>query len=308
MAAIFERGEAPVLRTQKRSYSAITLHAARSGTHIVLLPGWLGWSKLQYAPFMSLFSSVGPVTGIDYDGPHFCADQIAKGVAKGVAAKVRRGERVMLFGSSMGAMLSVFVLEQLMLLNVDTSMVSAVLIDPPSGAMSLKAVPNLSAPVVAKLEHLPTWLNGGFTNSFFQKAFCSGSAPDAPIQVPRNRAADADAYRAEVQQRCWEGQQGFTPTLSFGELAWMTRVGRDGSLARALRAINGKFSVMHVACTGSPETGQNAVVSNPLAQSFYQKHLADARFLVLDTNHTNYEEFAPKWRRFLRDEVFANHN
>ena len=308
MAAIFERGEAPVVRTQKRSYSAITLHAARSGTHIVLLPGWLGWSKLQYAPFMSLFSSVGPVTGIDYDGPHFCADQIAKGVAKGVATKVRRGERVMLFGSSLGAMLSVFVLEQLILLNVDTSMVSAVLIDPPSGATSLKAVPNLSAPLVAKLEHLPTWLNGGFTNSFFQKAFCSGSAPDAPIQVPRNRAADADVYRAEVQQRCWEGQQGFTPTLSFGELAWMTRVGRDGSLARALRAINGKFSVTHVACTGSPETGENAVVSNPLAQSFYRKYLADARLLVLDTNHTNYEEFAPKWRTFLRNEVFASHN
>ena len=308
MAAIFERGEAPVVRTQKRSYSAITLHAARSGTHIVLLPGWLGWSKLQYAPFMSLFSSVGPVTGIDYDGPHFCADQIAKGVAKGVATKVRRGERVMLFGSSLGAMLSVFVLEQLILLNVDTSMVSAVLIDPPSGATSLKAVPNLPAPLVAKLEHLPTWLNGGFTNSFFQKAFCSGSAPDAPIPVPRNRAADADVYRAEVQQRCWEGQQGFTPTLSFGELAWMTRVGRDGSLARALRAINGKFSVTHVACTGSPETGENAVVSNPLAQSFYRKHLADARLLVLDTNHTNYEEFAPKWRTFLRNEVFASHN
>ena len=308
MAAIFERGEAPVLRTRERSYSAINLHVASSGTHIVLLPGWLGWSKLQYAPLMPLFSSVGPVTGIDYEGPYFCADHIAKGVAKGVAAKVGRGERVMLFGSSLGAMLSVFILEQLMLLNVDTSMVSAVLIDPPSGATSLKAVPNLSAPVVAKLEHLPTWLNSGLANASFQKAFCGGVALDAPIQVPRNRAADADAYRAEVQQRCWEGQQGFTPTLSFGELAWMTRVGRDGSLVRALRAINGRFSVIHVACTGSPETGENAVVLNPLAQSFYQKHLSGARFLVLDTNHTNYEEFAPKWRRFLRNEVFANHN
>lgn len=297
-----------MLPIQKRSYSAIALPAAASGTCIVLLPGWLGWSKLQYAPFMSLLSSVGPVTGIDYEGPHFNADHIAKGVAKGVAAKVGRGERVMLFGSSLGAMLSVFVLEQLMLLRVDTSMVSAVLIDPPSGATSLKAVPNLSAPVVARLEHLPTWLNRGLANASFQKAFCSGSAPDSPIQVPRNRAADADVYRAEVLERCREGQQGFTPTLSFGELAWMTRVGRDGSLVRALQAISGKFGVTHVACTGSRETGENAVVFNPLAQSFYQTYLLDARFLVLDTNHTNYEEFAPKWRRFLRNEVFASHN
>ena len=237
---------------------------------------------------------LGPVDGVDYCGPYFRPREIIDGLAKAIVERTRSGQRVVLIGSSMGAMMIVFVLREAYRQGVEIGVISAVLIDPPSGAESLKSLPNITAPLVARMGRLPQWVNKGVLNSLFQKQFCHGIADDAPIEVPAERHADAETYHEEVRMRCFIGQQGFAPTLAIGELAWMARVGRDGSLAAACDFIDGDFSITHVACTGD-----NEVVENPLAQEFYKKHLPSARFFENPTNHTNYEQAAPSWRKFL---------
>jgi pimeloyl-ACP methyl ester carboxylesterase len=280
------------------AFRSTKLHASSTGAHIVLLPGWLGWANRQYAPVMSVLRGVGSVTGIDYTGPYFNSERIIRGVASGIAKKAARDEQVILLGSSLGAMVSLYVLEELTRSH-RTDLVSAVLIDPPSGADSLKGVPTPLGPLAAKLGHLPLRFNKGPVNKFFQKAFCSGIKDDAPIEVPAG-TRDKLAYRKQVQRECYEGQQGFSPTLSFGELAWMCRVGNDGTLARATTEANGQFTITHIACTGD-----NEVVLNPLAQDFYKKHLPSARFLENPTNHTDFSQMAPSWRQFLSEQVFV---
>lgn len=287
---------------EAQAFSVTTISDREGSMYVTVLPGVLAKSHWQYRQLRRLLKPLGTVDGIDYVGPYFEHNKIIEGVAKDVSEKVKSGQRVLLVGSSMGAVMIVFVLQALQRLRVDSRMVSAVLIDPPSGAESLKAVPNGAAGIVAHLGRLPQWLvNHGPLNAAFQKMFCSGISADAPIEVPWDCQRGANAYRQGVRLRCFVGQQGFDPTLFFGQLAWMVRVGRNGSLAEACDAIDGKFSITHIACTGD-----NEVVENPLAQCFYLEYLASARFIKNPTNHTDYEQSAPSWLKFLEMErVFA---
>ncbi|MFZ1258317.1 MAG: alpha/beta hydrolase [Candidatus Saccharimonas sp.] len=273
----------------------------------LVMPGWLGYAKSQYLPVLPALPE-GTVLGVDYTGTHFRPASIAESVANACIAKAMRNEPVVLVGSSLGAMVTVFTMEQMVGLAPELrSRISAVLIDPPSGAESLKAVPSWATSLVPQLRRLPQWLNGPWGRRQFAKAFCQGLARNAIIELPPGKRTlqQAMEYNEDVRRQAREAQQGFTPTLAFSELAWMARVGRDGSLQRALQAIDGQFNITYLACIGSEQTGENEVVRHPLAGQFYRQYLPSARHLLHPTNHINYLEFAPTWCDFLSQVVFG---
>lgn len=257
---------------------------------------------------MDIFKSIGSVDGVDAVGPWFRPGYLVAKLAAHVA-KLSKGGHVLLIGGSMGGPLAILAVARLFDDSLfrdgadwDSKNVSILLLDPPSGAESLKKLETAPAWVAdligSKGRRLPPRLfNRGPLNAEFQRRFCSGISDDVPIELPEGIDPDsdeADQYREEVRQACYDGQQGFEPTLAIGELAWMCDEAAKDAVMHACARIDGRIHVTHLACTGD-----NEVIINPLAKSFYVYSLPNANFQEFDTNHLDFEQFAPSWRNCM---------
>ncbi len=282
-----------------------------AGASVLLESGWEGRPDEQFNQVMDELEAKGKVYGVYRNGPWFHLRDNVILPAQFVAERSLHG-KVLMVGGSLGAMLTI--LQLYAMAGRDTEAfpgmeyipenVSALIIDPPSGVESLKALEKLPESVGRfignRMGHLrPGVWNRGPLNAAFQRALCTGIAADAPIELPAGMDPDSDEaerYRESVRRACFDGQQGYETTALLSELSWMCRDTTPQLMVDACLHVDRRVKVVHVACTH-----ENEVVVHPTAQNFYKEYLPWARFGEFETNHLDIEQFAPSWRTFMRD-------
>ncbi len=189
---------------------------------------------------------------------------------------------VILAGSSLGGMLIPFVVDlwRQRDLGLHLDRLKVVIEDAPSGVESMMAA--FCSPMLGKLITSP------FGNVLRPLSQIKIGPKDEYIEIPSpdiqyqlaGRAMSADDWRAWVKAESIKGLTGFTGDAWLSQLRWMITVGRDGSLAEAIQALNG-IDVTYIACLGAG----NDVVKQPYALDWWVRHVPGLQILRIEATH-----------------------
>lgn len=261
-----------------------------AGPALVCIPGWIGrgrdqvGSPSQYRPLMEggVFNDYGTVLAMDFVGPHAPSGDIEDAMIASFERLIELHGPVTVLASSYGAMMTIGAFAAI------ESRSRLILVDPPAGAKSLVKLRQFKAGGLAKhIGVLPEWLNSGFPQWAFDKAFCPGLADSDPIDIPASWEGDRAEYVARVRQDAFDGQQGFPLTLCAEQIGAMARA---EDLAEVAEEADRLHDIVRVVCTVN-----NQVVNPAVADPFYNRHMPRAMRVEVPTNHCDYLQRPELW-------------
>ncbi len=189
---------------------------------------------------------------------------------------------VILIGSSLGGMLTPFIVKRWRELDCDLhlSRLKVIIEDAPSGVESMMAA--FCNPVLGKLMTSP------FGNVLRPLSQIKVGPKDEYIEIPSpdiqhqlaGRVMSDDDWRAWVKAESIKGLTGFSGDAWLSQLRWMITVGRDGSLAEACTALDG-VDTTYIACVGDG----NDVVKQPYALNWWEQHAPGLKILRIEATH-----------------------
>ena len=189
---------------------------------------------------------------------------------------------VILIGSSLGGMLTPFIVKRWRELDCDLHLdrLRVIIEDAPSGVESMMAAfcsPMLGKLITSPLGHVLRPLSQIKVGP--RDEYIEIPPVDVMIQLA-GKAMSEDAWRAYVKAEAIKGLTGFTGDAWLSQLRWMITVGRNGSLAEAIQALNG-IDVTYIACLGAG----NDVVNQPYALDWWAQYLPDLHVLRVEATH-----------------------
>lgn len=132
----------------------------RDDVIIVFLPGLLAASSVMSDRILDVWARFGKVWGVDYTTPRFRPERIAS-LVKDQLLRACAGEsgieRVVLIGSSMGALLAYDIQQSLAKSPVVKIDIDLVVVDAPTGRSDFQCPLDLTAPLVRVLPFGPLW-------------------------------------------------------------------------------------------------------------------------------------------------------
>lgn len=232
-----------------------------------------------------------------YGTKRFDARRIVDRIAGEILWDLRDdGYKALLVGASLGGMLAPFVVRE-MRRRLDSSELGVlsnlriVIIDAPSGATSMKAVSPLASRVIAS----------PFGHLLRPLAHIKVLPKEEYIQVPdvstmfeiADRAMSDAEWHAYVKQRAKQELSGHSSKLWLEQLRWMIRVGADGSLAEACKALDG-VNTAHLQCTGPA----NDVLTVD-ASTWWYDSVPGLKTFWVEAAHCGFLQQAPAFRKIL---------
>lgn len=256
----------------------------------ICLPGILARADGNSGQFWPIQAAMpGTVIGLTDAGTR--ADMKAM-VEKAVEVALRyvlSNEPARLFGASMGAMVAPFVTDQFT--ESELYNVSAVLVDAPSGASTMKQAPNFTKPWM--VEHLPAVGLPKFMQQPARLENITVPSPDLMYEVGGSMMSE-EMWKERVVEMTRAGLQGHTLAMWGSQIAWMVRVGNDGTLAEACRSLS-QIPTTYLACTGDG----NNVVAQPAAAQWWQQHVENLRMIDVPATHCGFLENVQEFRTAL---------
>lgn len=239
-----------------------------------------------------------------YDSRRFDVYGIVHDTAAVIKSDLDTGASAALVGGSLGGMLIPFIVQQLRILMPQSSLseLRCVIIDAPFGVESMIAA--RCSPTVGRLICSP------FGQLLRPLASIKMGPKDEYIKVPEvdmmreitgkdeitSEEMTADSWRAYVKRRAIRELGGHSSRLWLAQLRWMTKVGQDGSLDRACKALRG-VDATYLACMSIG----NDVVMQPAAMMRWLGSVPGMNLLRVDAVHCGFVQQAPLFRRALAE-------
>ncbi len=253
------------------------------------LCGVLARGKEQFAPILP--SLPGPVIAYHTEGRRHRVDNLIHSVLAELDSLKPSGP-IRFVGASMGGMEVPFIIERFRAqnLDVDPARLHAVLVDAPCGLDSLlnpmaKFLPYIGLP----LAHLlPSFVQVPVGDDALPK-------PDG-ITVPLD-SVDPEAYKREIIEKAKVYMSGYSLSQLIDQTRWMIKVGGDGSLARACKALDGSRTT-YVRCTRSND------VVKPFAADHWRMWVSDLELVDVPATHCGFLQNQPEFRHVL-NRIFA---
>lgn len=199
-----------------------------SGTAIVL-PGIQSYALGQALGLKPvLVTKYQVVVGYDYNTGDFDPKQIALEVADEIGYWQIANAPITLIGFSIGAPLSVLVVDTLRRRGVDINGLSVIMVDPPFGAATMKGVPSVIKPVAHSLFGLLSKVtSSGATMDSQAKAaaddkFAEPCIQDAEAMFDGAPSVTGQAYFNLARAADLTNQKSHSLRTWFGQLAWLT--------------------------------------------------------------------------------------
>lgn len=265
----------------------------QGGTAIVLpgIQSYAEWQALGLRP--ALEEKFRHVVGFDYNVGPFRPRRLAKDIAELVAYWQRNSGSVTLIGMSIGAPMSVLVVDALRTMGLDDvatdpSKFRIIMVDPPFGASTMRAIPDWLKPVARPLFTALSWV------------VPSGVTMDGQVQVPRDDqlmvpdAADiAKMFRDVIVTNAADiaNQKGHSLRTWFRQLAWLT----GGATTVPFDGMRRVSVDLIVALSNL-----NTVVDSSLALVEWQKRISFGRVQVVRAEHCATLRAQPRYARAFR--------
>lgn len=211
----------------------------------------------------------------------FVAEKYIADAAELLTEKALEGP-VILIGSSLGGMLIPFVVDlwRQRDLGIHLDRLKVIIEDAPSGVESMMAAfcsPMLGKLITSPLGHVLRPLSQIKVGP--KDEYIEIPPADVMIQLAGKAMAEGD-WRVWVKAESIKGLSGFSGDAWLSQLRWMITVGRNGSLAEAIQALNG-IDVTYIACLGAG----NDVVNQPYALDWWAQYLPDLHVLRVEATH-----------------------
>ena len=275
---------------------------------VILLPGILARPVEQYNPLGLALEAIGRPIGFSYaSDARMNMPGLVELVRTQLSESLARGP-VVLVGSSMGGMQIPFIIEdyrnKYTSAAKDLEQLKIIIVDAPTGAETMKALPNFAAGLLASGAGRMV-----LGSSLGDKLVAKMSEPpkDDEITIPSDDVmrrltggklfSDAD-YKAWVKATAIEGLKGYSGLLWWSQMRWMINAGKSHQLDEAIASLH-ELDVTYLACTHPG----NGVVAQPSAMDWWAARLPTMKRAEVYGTHCGYlqnqPEFAAAFRAIL---------
>lgn len=262
--------------------------------HVFLFPGVLARCEELFAPLQPVLARFDndQISYVDYRGKAFRPEAIAAQLAGSIA---ELDGRILLIGASLGGDLIPFVVEQLK--PADRRRCKVVVIDAPAGADTLVQVP-------ARAEKFLTsrwgWLASPLSKIKLAPKASQITVPVSPmIEELTGREMSEDEWRLYVKRTARRNLGGHSARQWQQQLAWMMRIGNDGSLERACRSLSDVARVSYVECL----QGDDVVVHATAIQRWRKWVGPKLNAAAVNGTHCGFLQNQPEFTGVLRSLV-----
>lgn len=264
---------------------------------VICLPGILARPDEQFGPILAeLEAQGGRIHTYNYEGRRFNPEALVESAVELVRSYIRQGTPVALLGASMGGMVVPFIMERLN--SFEHRYVRVVIVDAPTGAETMAALPNWIAWL------FPALRPGVLTNLTIGKLIMRTmmvppkrdmiTFPDTATmsRLTEGACTTQEEYIDWVIETARHGLRGHLFSMWWSQLAWMIRVGRDGTLREACESLV-RTSATYVACTRG-----NDVVCQPQAADWWRSQ-AHIDVIEVSGTHCGFLQDQPVFARVL---------
>lgn len=279
---------------------SVNIATNRSDGSTYCLPGILARSRNKFGPVAHLLRGI--VTGFDDVGTNHNQDVWMQQVGKDLYLDLHRGQKIDLVGESMGGMKIPFLVDSLS--PADRARLGKIIIvDAPTGAETMKALPNWFAPALAS--GLVAWGMAGRIGDALVAKMTDPPKLDE-ITTPDRQTAEMimqrygsihtyDEWSEFVAEESIRGLSGFSGRMWQSWLAWMIQVGRDHSLEKACMSLAG-LDVTYVACVHPG----NSVVAQPSAANWWRTRVPGIKEHAVSATHSGFLQNQPELAAAIR--------
>lgn len=277
-----------------------------SGEQVVWVPGILARSDQQSAPLRPMLQSLGiNVTGLDYVGPRFEAEECVWNIVDAIEDSLRRGCPTTVVGLSLGGMLTAHALECMRDNSLSREGLRVIIGDSPFDwrDIVMTPVPEAGNRVVRRLFN--HWNPSDRANSGYGKRLLKmfGQPPKADaIEIPPlqymqewdEAVFTAEEWRSAVKRWAVSGLSGYDFTLWHSWVKWMLNQEQT-----PLDGLAGLDSV-YLRCMR-----RNATVRQPQAGMKWGEGVS--RVLDVPTAHCGILEGSVTWNSLMRTLLTSQH-
>lgn len=271
---------------------------------IIVLPGVLA-RCFQQARHLLLEDVTDDVVYYDYDDRDYNPGLEVENIVHSVEAWHSAGRRVTLIGSSLGGDLTAFVVERLLRDHSDLRQwFDAIVIDPPVGKPSLKAVPDwlpdrlivsrLGTMIFTVIGWIILLVNRTSIGLPKDRFISRPDAHSMRIMSGRNNFSNEE-WREWVKMEAKRCLRGHRVKPWRKQTQWMVRIFMDGSLERALTACRGQRIVVVACMTG------NDVIMQPWSADWWAAMLQDPDVIrYVPATHAGYLQNQTEFKSVFR--------
>ncbi len=251
----------------------------------VCLAGMQSHGFSQFAPIAHCLP--GEVRAYNARGRQFCPNAIINQVVADVRDRV--GEPIRVFGTSMGGVMTPFLMRELRKEH-DPALLEAIIVDAPSGLQSLvsnKAFLLGDRRVVGAFSILPSWISAPVI-----------IPPRKHVSIPPDMPTSRDNYLWQFERLAFQRLSGFPISLWAQEIYWMIKVARNGTLARACESHDGIWTT-YIRCL------LHNISVKPCAARDWQSWI-DLTLLDVSATHSGFHQNSWEFTQLLQSDYFSS--